>query len=36
VITGISNTSDLPEKFQQKIKSRLGYSRVTYKPYNYQ
>ena len=36
IILAIANTMDLPERFLIKIKSRIGESRLVYKPYNQQ
>ena len=34
LVVAIANTMDLPERFNAKIKSRIGNTRVVYEPYN--
>ena len=34
LIISISNTMDLPERMQTKVKSRLGDNRIVYYPYD--
>jgi len=34
LVIAIANTMDLPERFQSKIKSRIGDNRLVYEPYN--
>ncbi|CAN0403424.1 unnamed protein product, partial [Discosporangium mesarthrocarpum] len=34
VVVGIANTMDLPERCLPRVSSRVGVSRMTFKPYN--